>query len=147
MLIGHGFNRLEQRITKALCSGRLGPKEAFFCTAFPASSRSIESAPSSASNKPIGYTQFSHAPRKKQPVAPPSPGRPLAPAGLLLHLCQKRTLPNPSDWRELLLVSTASIGLTRNRRGRSTSTKHLSQRHRPKFSSSLSLLPLPHHPH
>ena len=30
MLIGHGFNRLEQRITKALCSGRLGPKEAIF---------------------------------------------------------------------------------------------------------------------
>ena len=30
MLIGHGFNRLEQRITKALCSGRLGPKEAVF---------------------------------------------------------------------------------------------------------------------
>jgi hypothetical protein len=30
MLIGHGFNRLEQRITKALCSGRLSPKEAIF---------------------------------------------------------------------------------------------------------------------
>jgi hypothetical protein len=30
MLIGQGFNRLEQRITKALCSGRLGPKEAVF---------------------------------------------------------------------------------------------------------------------
>ena len=30
MLIGPGFNRLEQRITKALCSGRLSPKEAIF---------------------------------------------------------------------------------------------------------------------
>ena len=141
MLIGPGFNRLEQRITKALCSRRLSPKEAIFLHSI---SGKIESYRERAtlSDKQAGWlytilTNFeqgtkgrsskSRTPADSNGAAPPPSSSENASESLRLE----RASP----------VSTASIGLTRNRRGRSTSAKHLSQRHRPKFSSSLGLSP------
>ena len=128
MLIGSGFDRLEQRITNALCSGSLRSRELEFLQHI---SRKIglyreRTLPERRASRLAIHD--SHKLREcDSEFAPPSPGRPLAPAGRLLHLRHQRTLPNRSNWRELLLDSTTSVGLTRNRRGRSTSAKHLSQ--------------------
>jgi hypothetical protein len=63
MLIGHGADRLEQRITNALCSGSLRSRESDLLQDISRKIGFYRERAASARRKPVSYSRFSHASR------------------------------------------------------------------------------------